>query len=172
MENHMAIFTDESTVLQSVVDKLVTDLSDLGVTESTCFIVLDPDEANCPRGSSLFITVSSMDSHFDSPGLDGSGAAFCNEIGGVNVTIHTMNKMDEYSGIQSTMTDAARGVLLYKKRILTSLTGMQLTSGSDDLLSSLLRPLHSDKGRPGNGGMIFRKSVTFAVEFAWDLGAA
>ena len=164
------VATGQATVLQAVVDRLIAQVTSPVLTESTCFVCLDPDTEIPQRSSNLYVTVSPMDSQFDQPAIEGGGNVNSIEQSGVTVTMRSAIKLDKAGSASDALMHASRGLLLVKRQVLKALVGQQLQDGSgNDLLTSLIAPLNGDRGRYDEENMIFRLSVSFALDYEWDL---
>lgn len=163
--------TDHATVLQAVVDRLIDQLEDVGVSGKTCFIADEPEIVETPSADNLFITVCPIDSQFDEGALVGAAENLCIEESGVLVSIHSAMDLDRVEHAKAVLTNSQRGLLVIKQRILKALTGHRLVDGGgNELLVNLIHPMRAQNLVPRNDRTrLKRVSLMFSTDFQWDL---
>lgn len=163
--------TDQATVLQAVVDRLIARLTAFSLTTSTCFISAEPEILEPNSSANLFITVCAMDGQFAQDELTGAGEALCIENAGVIITPHTAVKLDRVEHVTNSLMVAGRGLLVLKKAILKAMkTSDRLQdSSNNELLVNLMHPLHGMRPRYNPDTGLALLSVTFSTDFQWDL---
>jgi hypothetical protein len=169
------VATTQDVILQAVVDKLLTDLADLGITASQCWISDDPEIENAPIQQNWFLVVSPMAGQFNGSIIDGAGTYGVQEDAGVTVAIFTAIKTDRAGQSAQALLDADRGLLPLKHRILKSLAGKQLyatAAPTVELLINYMAPLHCsnpDRHRcEGAHTGLKRLLLSFSTDFLWD----
>lgn len=163
--------TDQATVLQAVVTRLIARLTAYELNTSNCFLSVESEIEEIPRSHNLGVTVCALESSFSDSALTGAGEALCIEEAGVVITPHTAIKLDRSGDISQILTNATRGLLGMKKAILKAMkTSDRLQDATpNELLVNLMHPLHGSRPiyNPQTG--LARLSVTFSTDFQWDL---
>lgn len=162
--------TNQTLVLQAIVDKLRSDISDLFGGESTCFISDVPWPGVDVQGQ-VFCTVSPANSQFMLEDPTGAGPAGVVEMAIFQVSVWSKILLDEIERSAIAMTDNTRGSLTLKQRVLKSLAGQQLyANDGEPLLMSYLRPTSAMHPASGQGKGDFTSfSLAFQGAYYWDL---
>ncbi len=162
--------TNQTLVLQAIVDKLRSDISDLFGGESTCFIS-DVPWPGVEVQDQIFCTVSPANSQFILEDPTGAGPAGVVEMAIFQVSVWSKILLDEIERSAIAMTDNTRGSLTLKQRALKSLAGQQLYSNDGEpLLMSYLRPTSAMHPASGQGKGDFTSfSLAFQGAYYWDL---
>lgn len=166
------VATDQSTVLQAVVNRLIARLGvAYGLNSSNCFMSVEPEIVEIPRSHNFAVTVCPVEAQFDQGALDGAGEYLCIEQAGVIVTPHTAIKLDRVEDFTAALTNATRGLLGMKKAILKAMkTSDRLQDGSgNELLVNLSQPERASMPVYNPQTSLSRLSVTFSTDFQWDL---
>jgi hypothetical protein len=165
----MACATSQVTVLNAVVDRLISEIPTL--TESTCFLSLEA-EPTIEIQSNLFVTVCPIGAGFDNSTFDGMAYDGVLENSGVIVSAWSAMRLDRNEHARAVLTDDSRGLLILKQKILKALSGIMLTDPDDghSLLTALCQPINSNHPqRAPFGEKHVGFSLTFATPFYWDL---
>ncbi len=162
--------TNQTLVLQAIVDKLRSDISDLFGGESTCFIS-DVPWPGVEVQDQIFCTVSPANSQFILEDPTGAGPAGVVEMAIFQVSVWSKILLDEIERSAIAMTDNTRGSLTLKQRVLKSLAGQQLyANDGEPLLMSYLRPTSAMHPASGQGKGDFTSfSLAFQGAYYWDL---
>lgn len=167
----MAIIdTNQVTILDAILQELRLSL---GLNESTCFEVADPEEMPpLPPGGDYFLTVAWEDSDYNPDEQTASTVSpgHILEFSRVAVTINTRPKLDRAGHDQKLLVEEKRGLLAIKPRVIGALAGKDLT---DDEGNSLLRDIlfveHAGRAqvyvRQADSSVVGRLSITFGVHF-------
>jgi len=165
--------TDQITVLNAIVDKLRTDISDAFGGESTCF-VSDTPWPGVEVQDELFCTVHPLDSQFQFDDPVGGGSEGIVENAVFGVTVWSKIILDRLEHNATELTDADRGLLTLKKRVLKCRAGQQIHSdypmNTTPLLTAHLRPLSALHPPSRQGAGDFASfSIQFMGPFYWNL---
>lgn len=164
----MHVSTDQATVLQAVITRLIAQIDLLN--EWNCVIPEDDDEPELPRQSNVIVHVSPMGGTFDDEWFVGGAEHQCHEHTGVVVTVWSQIKLDASQRKTHALLEANRGLMPWKLRILKALTGHRLLdSDGNELLTELLAPRNSQFPRRTHDGKCVGVSISFSIDFLWDL---
>lgn len=170
LETVNARFTNPRDVLLAFQQQLTAALVD--VIPDDGVIIADPDEwddAPEPQLSGPFITLAYGDSQFPDDVQTGGGAATCEEIVPLVVTIFANERLDQTGHMPAAVFDDEHGLLELKRRVLRATVGTDPTGGDAlPLLSQLVPIRNASKPRKNAQGVWFL-SLTFGVSFFWDL---
>lgn len=161
--------TTQAEVLLRVQARLISAISSLNV--STCFLTLEPEPPMEVKGN-LFLTVCPMSGQFDEGFMVGAGQAGALESAGVIVTIWSACKLDKAGEAGTALTDATRGILAVKRKVLAALTSHDLLNSSGQpMLTAYMKPVSSDVPRASvyNTDQKLGLPLAFSTEFIWDL---
>lgn len=160
------IATNQSTVVQSVVTRLIAQVTDF--TAPNCYEVAEP-EPTVERSHNLFCQVSVGDGRFNDEAIIGGGINEVFEHSTVWVTLFSRLKLDQAQHAKQTLYDTSRGLLVLKGAILKALSGHDLMdTGGNQILIGYMAPLSS--ARPVKEWEGFSSiSVAFSTDFEWDL---
>lgn len=167
----MARSTTQTIVLQAVVDRLISKVSQF--TEENCFLTTTPPE-DPPENitTNVFCTVSPTNSQFDQGVHEGAGVDCTIEEAGVQIVIFNSEKLDRHGRDTVMLTEDARGLLVMKREILRYLSGHDLEDqNNNQILVSRMAPLRSDnpKSARDNKTRVGDLSILFSTDFQWDL---
>lgn len=149
------------------------DISDHFATESTCFIS-DVPWPGVDVNDDLFCTVCPASSHFDRDRPIGAADQGVVEQGVFQVTVWSRLSLDRLEHSAVAMTQAHRGLLKLKQRVLKALAGQQLYSdppiNTVPLLIEHLRPTQSVHPLSRQVNADYSSfSLIFDAPFYWDL---
>lgn len=163
--------TEQATLLERIADYLRKQLR---LNARRCFETLDPLHPVIPPGGDYFLSVAPGDGTFDVEHQVGGGADQLTEYGEVVVTIYSRVKLDSTDHDEIIMRDASRGLLSLKKTVLKTLVGYDLALESGD--TALRQTLYAKRytaptmgQQDGSGIGVAFLSITFGVDFDWDL---
>ncbi len=165
--------TDHATILLAIAARLRHDIPDLFGSETTCFIS-DTAWPGVEVMDETFCTVHPADSDFDPKLPIGAGNLGIVENGIFHVTVWSRLMTDQIEHSVLALTDATRGALKLKQRVLASLAGQQIyadiPTNSVPLLLTWLRPLKAmhPHSRQGDGDFT-SFSIAFLGPFIWNL---
>jgi hypothetical protein len=165
--------TTQSTILLAIVAKLRADLPDVFGTDATCF-VSDVPWPSLEVQDDLFCTVCPTSSRFDADYPVGAASRGIVEVGGFQVTVWSRLSLDQLEQSLLALTDADRGLLNLKQRVLRSLAGQQLyadpPTNSAPLLIKYLCPTSATHSPSRQASVDFNSiGLAFEAPFYWDL---
>jgi hypothetical protein len=165
--------TNHATILSAIVTKLRADIPDVFGSETTCFIS-DIAWPGIEVHDEVLCTVHPADSEFESEGAIGGGRQGIIENGVFRVTVWSKHSVDRIEHTVYALTDATRGILGLKKRVLQSLAGQQIYSDAlaneTPLLITCMRPLSATHPPSRQGDAEYTSfSIAFLGQFYWDL---
>lgn len=162
------IATNQVDVLAAVVTRLKAAVSELD-GDSLCYVSdypAPPEQAI----NDLFATVSPSDGTFDVDLQEGAAANDVREYAGVLVTVFSKMKLDRHGRTDSLLSDATRGLLPLKRKILKALAGHRLQDGSgNDLTVNYLFAQKASAPRWDADAKLGVMSLYFSTDFLWDL---
>ena len=161
----LRIATTQDAVLLAIVDRLRLQLS---LSNSQCFLSVQP-EAQPTVNQNLWMTVSPEDGRIDESAFAGGGQETLFEETFAVITIFSAMRLDRPEHSISFLTEAARGVLIAKRKVLKALAGFDPVNGDGDLIlnepmipTSCPRPLN-DRQRIGD------VQLWFSLSYRWDM---
>lgn len=163
--------TTQTEVLERVRARLLAAIKQL--QDPTCYLSLDPEPDEQVKGD-LFVSLAPMGGVFDQEWLTGAGQEGCREQSGVIVSVWSRVMLDKFQSAKAALTDADRGLLPWKHRILASLTDHDLLDASGNpILTDRMQPVTSDHPKQA----MYRQGMTgfslaFSTNFIWDLSTA
>jgi hypothetical protein len=164
-------FTNPRDVLLAIQRTLVAGLVDIIPEDG--IIISDPDEWESgipePMLSGPFLAISLTDSDFPDDVQIGGGAAACEELMAVAVTIFSNERLDQTGHMPAAVYDIDEGLLELKRRVLRALVGTDPTGDNAlSLLSQLVPIQHGTKPRKNPQGVWFLVLIC-GTSFFWDL---
>ena len=162
--------TNEIAILTAIVEKLRADMDDIIPNETTCFIS-DVPWPDVTVHDDTFCTVCLRDGGYGEQEPTGGGSFGIIENAIFQVTFWSKLSTDQIEHSIYAMTDATRGILKLKQRVLKCLAGQQMFDGTTPLLASgCLRPVSSMHPPSRQGDADYTSfSLAFAGSFYWDL---
>lgn len=162
----------QADILLAVVDRLRSEISEFD-SDTLCYITNVP-WPGIEVTDNLFCTVCPTSDSFDPGSPVGAGENLIIENSLVQVSIWSRLLLDEAEHAEIALTDAERGLLTMKQKVLAALAGRQLFADPPDntvpLLIEYLKPTTSVHPAPGSAPDDFSScSLTFAASFYWDL---
>ena len=156
---------NQADILMSVVDRLVDSIEE--ATPSTVIVSMQPEP---PQNVSknLFLIVSPMEGTFDVDAFEGGAENVCIEQTGVVVTIYSAYK-GRRGEEANDMVDPRRGMLEWKRRVISALAGYDASAGRDLPLTSLMEPLQSGRPEEAMDGRHASLMITFSLDIHWEL---
>lgn len=159
------IATDQSTVLQRVVARLIDQIDALNT--SNCYASAEPDPT-VEKSHHLFVQVSVGDGQYNGVGGGGINQVF--EESSVWVTVFSRIKLDQVHQSKQALYDASRGLLTLKKSILQALAGHDLQDDSgDEILISYMAPRVAARPVKEAWDGFSVISIQVSTDFEWDL---
>ena len=171
----MPIETRIDVTQSAILDRLVDFLrAELPLGERSCYLTINPAAVPViPKGGDYFVTVSPGPGRF----VEGEQVPVnVTEEWSITVTAFTRIKLDSTDHDKQVLLNAARGLIVLKRRLLKALVGVDLAieaDGAEGFLRNLLfaksatRPEHGQW--TGGEQMLSWISVDFGVDFDWDL---
>ena len=165
------VATTQVDVLEAVISRLISQLTELKA--SNCYLSLEPypDERITHP---LCCIVSPMGGVYDATVFEGAGSNSLIENSGVIVSVWSNLKLDQSGHAERVLNDAARGLIVLKRKILMALTGHDLLdSDGNQILVALMAPRQAE--HPQKGVMkdnLTGFSLMFSTDFEWDLSDA
>jgi hypothetical protein len=163
----------QDQVLQAVVDHL---RDDLGLDENQVYMTIDPLNPIIPKGGDYWLSVSPGDGRFDLALAESTVVDQCYEDSVVSVYGYTRIYLDESNTDQQMLVNATRGILVVKRLILKSMSGVDLSINGQLYGRGLLTPDYAtspDVGkinREGEAALpIGIVGINFKAPFDWDL---
>lgn len=160
------ISTDQSTILQAVVTRLIGEIADLNA--ANCYESAEPDPT-VERSHNFFVQVSIGDGQFPQHFQVGGGINQVTEEASVWVTAFSRIKTDQAQHAKQLLTDSSRGLLVLKKQILAALAGHDLQDAAgNEILRNYMAVVGA--ARPIHQWEEFSAiSISFSTDFDWDL---
>lgn len=157
-----------TVILQRIAARL---RSELGLNDRQVFLTLEPTAApTIPPGGDVCLTVALGDGRFDEANQIGGTRETLVEETSVTVTAYVRTKLDAGDHAEALLLEAARGLLVWKQRILKALDGIDLADDNDSrLLVQYLNAIQSWRPRIDGHTQIAMIAVAFTVDFNWDL---
>lgn len=162
----------EVDVYTSILTRL---RSQLGLNTSNCSLSISPDDGDVvtPTGGNYFLNVGPGGGEFPADAQEGGGDSQCTENLTVLVAIYTKIRTDSVTEDTQTLTEATRGLLAIKRKVLKALVGFDLLDAAGH---SFLRKLvlASHTMRPGirrNKNGLAWLTVAFVIGFDHDLAS-
>lgn len=163
--------TDQATVLSRVLVRMIDTIGEFN--ESTCFLTAQPlQEPIASVQNNLFCTVSPTSGTYDESVFVGAGEHCVIENGGIIIVVYNAMRLDRSSHDSILLTDATRGLLTLKWKIIKALAGHVLQDQEGN--SILVNPMAPERAedirsmweRPvGLGDM----ALVFSTDFEWDI---
>ena len=162
------IATDQETVLDAVVARLIRQMNDV-FRAANCYQTVEPHpQFDVAHG--LFCQVSPAEGRFDDPALAGGGAHTCFENAITDVTVFSRVRLDQPNRSEKVLKDASRGLLVLKRRILTALTGHDLQDADgNEILINLIAPVTATRPTFDPREHVASVSLAFSTDFEWNL---
>jgi hypothetical protein len=165
------IATDQTTVLERVVARLIAQVDDF--RSNTCFLTAQPlQEPPQSTQNNLFCTVSPSTATFEGDVFEGAGANGVFEDAAVVVCVYNAIRLDRSGHDAELLTHSARGLLKLKQDILKALAGHDLA----DLAGNQILLHHIEPERAEDIRSMWEKpnalgdmALVFKTEFEWDL---
>lgn len=158
---------DPVAILQAVVDRLIDQL---GLTDATCYLSIDPDAVPSPSPGDLIFVVSPTSGNFNEAMFDGGGQEQMTLDGGIVVKIHTPVQLDEPKHDALLVGQESRGVLRHATLTLKALANWSPDKNGNELTRDPLIPSGFAIGRKSRSlGWV---ELTFKCSFDWDADSA
>ena len=140
----------------------------LGLNDRNCFETIAPDQPNMVPGGDFFVTVSPGGGQFEQ---GEQSAPNVTEYTDVVVTAYTRIRTDSTGHDQQLLQDLKRGLLTLKRMLLKALVGQWLNPAYNLRQSVYARGSEAPKVLQDAhaGTLLGAISVTFGVDFDWDL---
>ena len=163
----------QDKVLIAVRDHLQTDLA---LNESQCYLTIDPMNPKIAVGGDYWLAVAPGDGRFDEDIELGGVVEQCLEDSVVSVWGYSRIHVDQTNHDEMLLTDPVRGILAIKRKILKSLSGVDLTIEGEPFQRALLMPSYAHAPEVGMIDLdddaalpIAIVGVQFRSPFDWDL---
>lgn len=165
----------QDKVIEAVVFHLRRDFE---LSDRQCFMTIDPQNPVVPIGGDYWLTVSPGDGQYDDELMAAMIVEQCVEHSIVSVFAYTRIQLDSTDHEALLLTEATRGLLTLKKRILRSMSGIDLKYDGDEFVRELLTATYAHapsrgviEQNDGPGLTIGMIGLDFRTVFDWDLSS-
>lgn len=159
--------TTPDDVIQSIVLLL---REKLGLSEFTCYDVLDPEYVEIPNGGGWFVTVAPGEGDFEPALQVGGGQNEVSEAMAVIVTFYLQIQLDPTNVSKEVLRGHGKSLFKIKRAVLKALCGVDLQDPEENTFLRQLIPVrHSSRPAYDITQQLAHMSLTFTAEFDWDL---
>lgn len=163
--------TDQWTVLEAFRDRLIEQLA---LSESTCIVSEEHDPPAKGAQHNLMLLISPGGGRYGEE-QDGGGGNTLIERSDVTITVYSRMRLDRTGHLASATTNADRGLLVWKKKILRAILKDGDTAGwmptnadGDYILTDFPQAVDSSKAYKVQDGC-WALDVVVSADFLWDL---